>query len=220
MITILEIPHTTFTPKAYQLENIDALIDLAASAWHTYDKQEFIDCWGEDAPAEALELLEKHSKIVEFDSSGDTSYVAQSLFDELEAAKEVLFHDLQRVYILYDEKELIEFYKEEIQKTPHYHLKHKLDEFIGVHIYSRFYSHQYIGDSPFANSSNVDYYADLIEINDILYDWNKEHLQRDGWESEAVLSLDEARNRLELSGEDGGFSPAEKEQVMFALDLS
>jgi len=193
MITILEIPHR-LPPKAYQLENIDALIDLAAGAWHTYNKQEFIDCWGDDAPAEALELLDKHDNIVELDSSGDTSYVAQSLFDELEAAKDVLFHDLQKVYVLYDEKELIEFYKEEIQKTPHYHLKHKLDKFIGVHIYLRNYSHQFSGSGP-----NIDYWADLIEINDVLYDWNKEHLQRDGWESEGVLSLDEARNRLELS---------------------
>ena len=214
MITILEIPHR-LPPKAYQLENIDALIDLAAGAWHTYNKQEFIDCWGDEAPAEAMELLEKHSKIVELDSSGDTSYVAESLFDELKAAKEVLFHDLQKVYILYDEKELIEFYKEEIQKTPHYHLKHKLDEFIGVHLYSRRYTHQFIEGGP-----NIHYEADLIEINDILYDWNKEHLQRDGWESEGVLSLDEARNRLELSGEDGGFSPSEKEQVIIALEMS
>tara|TARA_Y100000593_G_C4186704_1_gene274748 strand:+ start:79 stop:723 length:645 start_codon:yes stop_codon:yes gene_type:complete len=214
MITILEIPHR-LPPKAYQLENIDALIDLAAGAWHTYDKQEFIDCWGDEAPSEAMELLEKHDKIIELDSSGDTSYVAESLFDELEAAKEALFHDLQMVYVLENEKELIEFYKEEIKKTPHYHLRHKLDKFIGVHIYSRNYSHQFIGSSP-----NIDYYADLIEINDILHDWNKEHLQRDGWESEGVLTLDEARDRLELSEEDGGFSPSEKEQVMFALDLS
>jgi len=214
MITILEIPHR-LPPKAYQLENIDALIDLAAGAWHTYNKQEFIDCWGDDAPAEAMELLEKHDNIVELDSSGDTSYVAQSLFDELEAAKEALFHDLQMVYVLENEKELIEFYKEEIQKTPHYFFKHKLDKFIGVHIYSRNYSHQFIGSGP-----NIDYWADLIEINDILYDWNKEHSQRDGWESEGVLSLDEARDRLELSGEDGGFSPLEKEQVIIALEMS
>tara|TARA_Y100000310_G_scaffold314885_1_gene364732 strand:+ start:803 stop:1456 length:654 start_codon:yes stop_codon:yes gene_type:complete len=217
MITVLEIPHR-LPPRAYQLENIDALIDLAAGAWHTYDKQEFIDCWGDEAPAEAMELLEKHDNIVELDSSGDTSYVAQSLFDELEAAKDVLFHDLQKVYVLYDEKELVEFYREEIQKTPHCHLRHKLDEFIGVHLYSKRYTHQFIGSGP-----NIDYYAELIDINNVLlcpYNWNKEHSPDEGWESEGVLSLDEARNRLEISGEDGGFSPSEKEQVMLTLGVS
>jgi len=211
MITILEIPHR-LPPKAYQFKDTGTLIDLAAadlnSSWITRDKQLFLDCWGDDAPEEALELFKTHDRIVELYSGGETSYIPESLFDELETAKEILFDDLQTVFILETGKDLVDFYTKGIHETPYRYLKHKLDEFISVHLYT----HNHNG--------SISVYAEIVDNDFFVQDWKADHDASCGYLSFGVLSLEEVRDRLELAGEDGGFSPAEKEQVMFALDLS
>ena len=77
------------------------------------------------------------------------------------------------------------------------------------------YTHNYNG--------SINIYAEIVDSHFSVTDWESDHDAGFGYsslQSNSVLSLEEAKEMLQLSGEDGGFSPLEKEQVIIALEMS
>ena len=70
------------------------------------------------------------------------------------------------------------------------------------------------------HNGSINSYAEIVDSHFLATDWEAYHDASFGYESDCVLSLQEATEKLQLSGEDGGFSPSQKEQVIIALEMS